>query len=55
MVTDIWSTGGPDVLVIESQGGEKHLIPAAESLLLEVDVEGRRIVVDAIPGLLDPA
>lgn len=54
-VKGIWGTGAPDVLVIESEGGEEHLIPAAEALLLEVDVEGRRIVVDAIPGLLDPA
>ncbi len=55
VVKGIWGTGAPDVLVIESEGGEQKLVPAAESLLLEVDVERRRIVVDALPGLLDPA
>jgi 16S rRNA processing protein RimM len=51
-VRGIWETGAPDVLVVEDAEGVEHLIPAAEALLLEVDVEGRRIVVDAIPGLL---
>ena len=36
-------------------GGVEHLIPAAGELLREVDIEGRRIVVDVIPGLLESA
>jgi 16S rRNA processing protein RimM len=52
-VRGIWETGAPDVLVVEDTDGAEHLIPAAEALLLEVDVEGRRVVVDAIPGLVD--
>ncbi len=52
-VTEIWSTGAPDVLVITDDTGKQHLIPAAEGLLREVDIEGRRIVVELVPGLLD--
>ena len=52
-VRGIWETGAPDVLVVEDADGAEHLIPAAEALLLEVDIEGGRIVVDAIPGLVD--
>ncbi len=52
-VSGIWSTGGPNVLVVEGENGTEHLIPAAGELLREVDPEGRRIVIEVIPGLLD--
>ncbi len=52
-VRAIWATGAADLLVVESGEGRDHLIPAAEAFLREVDVEGRRIVVYAITGLLD--
>jgi len=45
-------SGEFSVLVVEAGDGVEHLIPAAADLLIEVDVTGRRIVVDAIPGLL---
>lgn len=51
-VIEIWSTGAPDVLVVADDRGKQHLIPAAEGLLREVDIEGRRIVVELVPGLL---
>lgn len=51
-VVEIWSTGAPDVLVVADDQGKQHLIPAAEGLLREVDIEGRRIVVELVPGLL---
>jgi 16S rRNA processing protein RimM len=52
-VREVWPTGTSDVLVVESQAGGQHLIPTRGDFLREVDVEGRRIVVEAIPGLLD--
>ena len=54
-VREIWETGASDVLVIEDADGRDALVPAVEPLLREVDVAGRRIVVDAPPGLLPPA
>jgi 16S rRNA processing protein RimM len=53
VVREIWQTGAPAVLVVEDTAGAEHLIPAAHGILQEVDVEGRRIVIDAIPGLLE--
>ena len=52
-VREIWSTGASDVLVVESDEGEERLIPTGGDFLREVDVEGRRIVIEVIPGLLD--
>jgi 16S rRNA processing protein RimM len=51
VVRGIWATGGTDVLVIEAPDGTELLVPAAASLLLDVDVAARRIVVAALPGL----
>ena len=51
-VRDVWSTGAPDVLVVEGENGRQQLIPAAEELLQEIDLEARRIVVEVVPGLL---
>ena len=49
-VTGLYETGGVDVLVVEGERGEK-LVPLAP--YVEVDRDGRRIVVDPPEGLLD--
>lgn len=53
-VREIWETGAHDVLVVEDEEGQRHLLPAAGAFLREVDPPGRRIVYEVIPGLLDP-
>lgn len=52
-VREVWSTGPADVLIVENEEGGQHLIPTGGDFLREVDLEGRRIVVEIIPGLLD--
>ncbi len=54
-VREVWSTGAPDVLVVEDESGVRHLLPAAESLLREIDIDRQRIVIEILPGLLDSA
>jgi 16S rRNA processing protein RimM len=55
IVRGIWPIGENDLLRVEGEGGVEHLIPAVRDLLREVDIEGRRIVIEVIPGLLDTA
>ncbi len=52
-VREIWDTGAQQLLVVEDEGGRERLIPAVRELLRAIDVEGRRIAVEAVPGLLD--
>lgn len=52
-VRGIWETGASDVLVVEDEQGREQLIPAAAPLLREVDREGRRLVMELPPGLLE--
>jgi 16S rRNA processing protein RimM len=54
-VREVWSTGPSDGLVVVNEEGGQHLIPTGGDFLREVDLERRRIVVEIIPGLLDPA
>jgi 16S rRNA processing protein RimM len=54
-ILEIWETGAHDVLVVEGEDGVRRLLPAAQELLKEVDVDGRRVVFEVIPGLLDAA
>ena len=49
-VTGLYETGGVDVLVVKGERGEK-LVPLAP--YVEVDIAGKRIVVDPPEGLLD--
>lgn len=53
-VSEIWETGAHDVLVVDDADGRRLLLPAADEFLKEVDIEGRRIAIEVIPGLLDP-
>jgi 16S rRNA processing protein RimM len=52
-VRELWATGAHDVLVVEGEKGRRHLIPAADAFLAEVDVAAKRIRIQPIPGLLE--
>lgn len=54
-VRELLETGAHDVLVVEDEDGHTRLIPTAAGFLGEIDVANRRIVVEDLPGLLDPA
>jgi 16S rRNA processing protein RimM len=51
-VVEIWDPGAHDVLVIESDEGRRHLVPAVDAFVREVDVAARRLRIETIPGLL---
>jgi 16S rRNA processing protein RimM len=51
-VKELMRTGGTEILVVE--GAEKdYLIPFAEAICVEVDVENKLIKIDAPEGLLE--
>jgi 16S rRNA processing protein RimM len=53
-VRELWETGGHDLLVVEDESARRYLVPTAPDLMREVDVAGRRIVIEPVPGLLEP-
>lgn len=54
IVREIWETGAHDLLVVEDDRGERLLFSTARELMPEVDVAARRIVVEVLPGMLEP-
>ncbi|NIS80026.1 MAG: 16S rRNA processing protein RimM [Anaerolineales bacterium] len=51
-VEEILETGANDVYIVRDASGKECLIPAIESVIVEVDLEKSRMVVNLIPGLL---
>lgn len=53
-VRDVVRTGGVEMLSVERDGaGRDHLIPLAEDICVEIDVERKLIRIDAPEGLLE--
>ncbi|HEV2913887.1 MAG TPA: ribosome maturation factor RimM [Pyrinomonadaceae bacterium] len=53
-VREVMRTGGVEMLVVENERqGRDHLIPLAESICVEIDIERKLIRVDAPEGLLE--
>jgi 16S rRNA processing protein RimM len=54
-VSEVLHTGGEaPVLIIRGEGGRENLVPLAESICVEIDIDVRLIRVDAPEGLLEP-
>jgi 16S rRNA processing protein RimM len=51
-VSGVLRTGGTEMLVIEGTGKE-YLVPIAESIVVDIDVANKRILIDPPEGLLD--
>ena len=52
-VREIMRTGGVELLVIENDAGREFLIPLAGSIVTQIDIAGKKIVVDPPEGLLE--
>ncbi len=52
VVEEIIATGANDVFVVRGDGKEV-LVPVIEDVVKEIDLDGKRVVIEAIPGLLD--
>ncbi len=52
-VTEVMRTGGVEMLAVKDERGREYLIPLAEEICVEIDVERKRITVDAPEGLLE--
>lgn len=52
-VREVMRTGGVELLVVEDETRREHLIPMAQSIVVEIDLSNRKIVIDPPEGLLD--
>jgi len=52
-VTDVLHLPGQDVLAVLRPGGVEVLVPFVAAIVPEVDLPGRRVVIDPPPGLIE--
>jgi len=52
-VREIVRTGGTELLAVVTEAGDEKLIPFADSICTNVDVDGKKIVIDPPEGLLE--
>jgi 16S rRNA processing protein RimM len=52
VIEEVFSTGAHDVWVVRDRSAE-HLVPVIEDIVKGIDLTARRIVIEAVPGLLD--
>lgn len=53
ILTNVIETGANDVYEVAMSDGREVLIPAIKECILSVDIEGRKMVVHLLDGLLD--
>ena len=51
-VDDIYNTGSNDIYVIKDEIGKQTLLPGTSEVIKQVDLEGGKIIVHILPGLL---
>jgi 16S rRNA processing protein RimM len=52
MIEEVFSNGAQDILVVRD-GEREVLVPVIEDVVKAMDLSGRRVTIDPIPGLLD--
>ena len=52
-VDDIYNTGSSDIYVVKDELGKQILLPAIKDVLKDIDLDGEKITVHIIKGLLD--
>ena len=53
VLTDVMKTGANDVYCIQTQEHGEVLIPAIGECILDVDVEGQKMTIHLMPGLVE--
>jgi 16S rRNA processing protein RimM len=52
-VREVMRTGGVELLVVKDDARGEHLIPMAQSIVVEIDISRKKILIDPPEGLLD--
>jgi len=52
-VREVMRTGGVELLVVEGEKQREILIPMAQSIVVDIDVSNKKILIDPPEGLLD--
>jgi 16S rRNA processing protein RimM len=51
-VAEVFSNGAHDIFTVRD-GAREILVPVIDDIVRDIDISGRRITIEAVPGLLD--
>jgi 16S rRNA processing protein RimM len=52
-VREVMRTGGVELLIVEDEAGREVFIPMAQAIVVDIDIPGKKILIDPPEGLLD--
>jgi 16S rRNA processing protein RimM len=52
-VREVLRTGGVELLIVENEERRETFVPMVASIVIEIDIAGKRILIDPPEGLLD--
>jgi len=52
IIEEVFSNGANDVWVVRDRAAE-YLVPVIEDIVKRIDLAARRVIIEAVPGLLD--
>lgn len=53
VLTEVLTTGANDVYVVETKEGKELLLPVIDDCILDIDIDGKKVVAKLMPGLVD--
>ncbi len=53
VVSGLLRTGGVELLAVEDESAREHLVPMVQSIVVNVDISRREVLIDPPEGLLD--
>jgi 16S rRNA processing protein RimM len=53
IVRGLVRTGGVELLAVEDDSAQEHLIPMVQSIVVEIDIQRGKVLIDPPEGLLD--
>jgi len=51
-LTEVVDTTGTDIFIVKGEAKE-YMLPASREMIIEIDIDAKKIIVDPIPGLLE--
>ena len=52
-VQSVLKTGGTEILLIDADDGSEVMVPLAKSIVVEIDVTNKKILIDPPEGLIE--
>ena len=52
ILTEVVDTTGTDIFIVKGKAKE-YMLPASREMIIEIDIDAKKIIVDPIPGLLE--